>query len=188
MGKYEEPSPLAGLFQFDEKNVPIIKGIHVEHEVIDEQEAHKEHDVQDVDDNHEVYEELDKHEEHKASDRHEECKDKQSVNTLNKPISKEEHEVYDNSVILTIAKLVNEVQKVQQVHDVYDKHDIQEVQYAQTYETTRGKKGKKLHRMNTGYTEPNWEFLVKESRQQGLRGGATELINMIIDEYRIKKK
>lgn len=103
-------------------------------------------------------------------------------------ILQSEQEVYDDKIIQTIAKLVNEVQKVQQVHDVHEVHDKPEVQYAQTYGTTRGKKGKKLHRMNTGYTEPNWEFLVKESRRQGLRGGATELINMIIDEYRMKKK
>lgn len=128
------------------------------------------HDVQDVLDEDEVYEE------------------KTDKNSLNKPILQSEQEVYADKIIQTIAKLVNEVQNVQQVHDVHEVHDKPEVQYAQTYETTRGKKGKKLHRMNTGYTEPNWEFLVKESRRQGLRGGATEMINMIIDEYKMKKK
>ncbi len=128
------------------------------------------HDVQDVLDEDEVYEE------------------KTDKNSLNKPILQSEQEVYADKIIQTIAKLVNEVQNVQQVHDVHEVHDKPEVQYAQTYETTRGKKGKKLHRMNTGYTEPNWEFLVKESRRQGLQGGATEMINMIIDEYKMKKK
>ena len=155
------------------------------HDILEEQNVHEGHDIHEMLDEHDVDEVLKIQD---IPDEHEVYEEKITKNSLDKPIIQNEHEVYDNKVIQTIAKLVNEAQKVQQVYDVYDKHDIQEVQYAQSYETTRGRKGKKLHRMNTGYTEPNWEFLVKESRQQGLRGGATELINMIIDEYRIKKK
>jgi len=144
-----------------------ISEVHDEHEVNDKQDVHEEYEVHDVLDAQDTYEE------------------NTIENSSNKAIQKDNHEVYDDNIILTIAKLVNEVQKVQQVHEV---HDVQEVQYAQTYETTRGKKGKQLHRMNTGYTQPNWEFLTKESRRQGLRGGATELINLMIDEYRNRKK
>lgn len=90
-----------------------------------------------------------------------------------------------NDFLKQIAKMVHEVSKETETHE---EHKEPEVQYAQTYGSTQGKKGKKLHKMNTGYTQPNWEFLTKESRKMGLRGGATELVNMIIDDYRKKKK
>lgn len=160
MAKYEKGNdPLAGMFNRDKQENK------KNTEELKTHEAYEEHDVTEAYDDHDELEEY-------------EVKSSQNE-------TKTTDNIENNDIIKQIARMVQEAQKAYETHEASEAH---EVEYAHSYGATQGKKGKKLHRMSTGYTQPNWEFLKKESRKMGLQGGATELVNTIIDEYRQKKK
>lgn len=48
----------------------------------------------------------------------------------------------------------------------------------------RNKRKEKLHRINTGYSLENYDFIYIEGRKQGM--WPSEFVNKIIDEYREK--
>ena len=51
---------------------------------------------------------------------------------------------------------------------------------------TQGKKGAKARRINMAFSDDNHAFIHAESRRLGL--SATQLVNMLIEQYRERKK
>jgi len=68
--------------------------------------------------------------------------------------------------------LFNDVQEVQQVQEA------PKIKFGQT----QGKKGHKAKRINMAFSDENHAYIKTESRKRGMY--ETNLVNMIIDEYR----
>lgn len=73
-------------------------------------------------------------------------------------------------------KNAQEVQYVQQVQEVKISQTVKEIG------STQGKKGQKLKRINMAFSDANHEFIVTESRKNGI--SATAFVNRILDAYR----
>lgn len=71
---------------------------------------------------------------------------------------------------------VQEVQYVQEVQQVTITPTIKEIG------STQGKKGQKLKRINMAFSDVNHQFIVSESRKNGI--SATAFVNGILDAYR----
>ena len=81
--------------------------------------------------------------------------------------------------------LFDKFKNAQEVQDVQQVQEVQEVKIAQTVKeigSTQGKKGKKLKRINMAFSDANHEFIVTESRKNGI--SATAFVNRILDAYR----
>lgn len=75
--------------------------------------------------------------------------------------------------------------KFKNTQEVQDVQQVQEVKIAQTVKeigSTQGKKGQKLKRINMAFSDANHEFIVTESRKNGI--SATAFVNRILDAYR----
>lgn len=81
--------------------------------------------------------------------------------------------------------LFDKFKNAQEVQDVQQVQQVQEVKIAQTVKeigSTQGKKGQKLKRINMAFSDANHEFIVTESRKNGI--SATAFVNRILDAYR----
>lgn len=81
--------------------------------------------------------------------------------------------------------LFDRFKNAQEVQDVQQVQEVQEVKIAQTVKeigSTQGKKGQKLKRINMAFSDANHEFIVTESRKNGI--SATAFVNRILDAYR----
>ena len=81
--------------------------------------------------------------------------------------------------------LFDKFKNAQEVQDVQQVQEVQEVKIAQTVKeigSTQGKKGQKLKRINMAFSDANHEFIVTESRKNGI--SATAFVNRILDAYR----
>ena len=81
--------------------------------------------------------------------------------------------------------LFDKFKNAQEVQDIQQVQEVQEVKIAQTVKeigSTQGKKGQKLKRINMAFSDANHEFIVTESRKNGI--SATAFVNRILDAYR----
>lgn len=84
--------------------------------------------------------------------------------------------------------LFDKFKNVQDVQEVQETQQVQEVKPLKIEEpkkeigTTQGKKGQKLKRINMAFSDVNHEFIIKESRKNGI--SATAFVNSILDAYR----
>lgn len=65
---------------------------------------------------------------------------------------------------------------------------VQEIKLAPSVKeigSTQGKKGQKLKRINMAFSDVNHEFIISESRKNGI--SATAFVNRILDAYRSQK-
>ena len=73
-------------------------------------------------------------------------------------------------------KNAQEVQEVQEVQQVAVNTSVKEIG------STQGKKGQKLKRINMAFSDINHQFIVSQSRKNGV--SATAFVNSILDAYR----
>lgn len=73
-------------------------------------------------------------------------------------------------------KNAQEVQEVQEVQQVAINPSVKEIG------STQGKKGQKLKRINMAFSDINHQFIVSQSRKNGV--SATAFVNSILDAYR----
>lgn len=67
-------------------------------------------------------------------------------------------------------------QEVQEVQEVEVNPSVKEIG------STQGKKGQKLKRINMAFSDINHQFIVSQSRKNGV--SATAFVNSILDAYR----
>lgn len=67
-------------------------------------------------------------------------------------------------------------QEVQEVQEVVINPSVKEIG------STQGKKGQKLKRINMAFSDINHQFIVSQSRKNGV--SATAFVNSILDAYR----
>ena len=67
-------------------------------------------------------------------------------------------------------------QEVQEVQEVAINPSVKEIG------STQGKKGQKLKRINMAFSDINHQFIVSQSRKNGV--SATAFVNSILDAYR----